>query len=377
MFGLYLHIPFCAKVCSYCDFAVLSAPERVHARYVELVLREAELRHRRAACPVVPATAYMGGGTPTLLSPALLDELLSGLEVRGVLPRGLEEFTVECNPENVTQARVDVLRAHGVRRWSLGVQSFEPSLLDAVGRRQSPAEARAALQTLLGTGDRVSADLMFALPGQAIATFLRDLREVVDAGVGHVSFYGLSVEDRTLLGQRVSRGELAVSEDLYADCYREGVEALRSMGLRRYEVSNFARPGEEGVHNRNYWRRKEYLGLGPGAHSFLSGVRVAGPRLFAPWARWVENGCPAEGMEHDVLGPKEALTELVWLSLRQADGLDLADFKAMAGYPFELSFWERLRQRGWVSSEGGKLRIEGEGWAFLDQAVSEILAALP
>jgi len=368
MFSLYLHIPFCARVCAYCDFAVLQGSSRIHQRFVDLVLREAGIRHLRDAGARTPETVYWGGGTPTELSPTHLLGLGNAFRQQGLIAQGMREFTVECNPESISEERISTLLDLGVDRWSLGVQSFEPGLLERIGRRGDPDVARLALQRLVKTGGRVSADLMFSLPGQTVPMFLRDLNEIADVGVGHISFYGLTVEKRTLLGQWESKGIIEIPEEIYADCYQQGTSLLSKRGIHRYEVSNYCKDGQESLHNRNYWERGEYLGLGPGAHSFLNSVRWAAPRSFPRWAEWVEAGCPLSGMEQDLVGPEESLIEEIWLALRQTKGLDLKRF------PLNPTALQPYLDKGWLVKCNNIVRVEGEGWIFLDQIVQKLIA---
>ncbi|HSQ40655.1 MAG TPA: radical SAM family heme chaperone HemW [Fibrobacteraceae bacterium] len=372
--GFYVHVPFCAKVCAYCDFAVLAAPERVKERYIRLLLQEAGLRWHREAKGRAFQTAYLGGGTPTELSAAQLERLLSGLRDSRFLQVPFKEFTAECNPESTTQDRLSVLQAAGVDRFSIGIQSFHSSLLQRMGRRATPEQSLEALQRLLSLRQRVTADLLFAAPDQSIDAFLSDLDLLVSQGVGHISFYGLNVVSHTLLGQQVARGEIHVPEDLYAQFYLQGVRYLDSKGIHRYEVSNFSRTRQESLHNLNYWHRGEYLGVGPGAHSFLDGVRSATPRTFARWADWVESGCPREGMELDPLGEEEERVEWIWLGLRLAEGLNLEAYQRRFGRSLEARLWEKAERDGFLERRSGCLHLVGEGWIWMDRIVRELIS---
>jgi oxygen-independent coproporphyrinogen-3 oxidase len=374
MIGFYLHVPFCAKVCAYCDFAVLAAPLRVQRRYVELAQREAQIRWSRDAKNQSIRTVYLGGGTPTELQATDLGGLLDGMRAIGLIPPGLAEFSVECNPENLTEDRLATLAENGVDRFSLGVQTLSPRLLEAVGRKSDPDISRAAVERLVKTGSRVSCDLMFSLPGQSVSQFLADLEELTSMGVGHASFYGLSVEGNTLLGQQVSRGDVLAPDDLYADFYRQGVASLESKGIFRYEVSNFSRPGQEGIHNRSYWERREYLGIGPGAHSFLGGVRMGAPKAFSRWASWVEEGCPIAGMSLDPIGPAEARVEAIWLGLRQSAGLDLLAFEEEFSKGLDPKRWREFELADQVRIQDGRLQITGEGFCWIDRIVQTLLS---
>lgn len=277
------------------------------------------------------------------------------------------------NPESTTEDRIQVLRGLGVHRYSLGAQSFHGELLSQLGRQASAPQTLDAMNRLLATGSRLSLDFMFCLPGQSLEMFLKDLETACSAGVSHISFYGLEVHSNTFLGQQVRKGITSVSDRQYAEFYRQGVQYLESQGLFRYEVSNFSRPGQESIHNRSYWDRGDYLGLGPGAHSFLSGIRMAAPRKLMDWQKWVAVGCPQNGMELDPIGIPESLLESVWLGLRQTKGLDLEAIQQRFGDKIDLQALERFSQKGWIELGSGTTRLVGEGWIFMDQVVAGLL----
>ena len=377
MLGLYLHIPFCEKICDYCDFFTIQGPSRLHGEYLDLLSREIfafSERHPGAMQQV--ETLYLGGGTPSILSPEALFRLFSILGEAGVPLLRLKEATMEFNPESTDAERLAVAVENGITRASLGLQSFRPELLQAVGRRHTPEAGLAALERLLSRpGLRVTADLMFNLPGQTVPQFLEDLDHLSAYPLGHISFYGLKVDPRTRLGLRLEKGLVQVDEDLYGDMYREGVALLQSKGFDRYEVSNFARPGEESLHNLNYWRRGQYLAFGPSAHAFFEGVRFHAPDRYPEWRRYVEGGCPESLVSKDPIGHEEAVAELIQLSLRTKYGLDM---EALRGFGGELpektvSKWE---ERGYLKRPGGRLVLDGDGWLFMDTVVADLYSCL-
>ena len=253
MFGIYIHVPFCAKICDYCDFRVMPANARLFEEYVGLL--EREIRAFAAAHPVFAAahpvlhsgspqnvlsqarTLYLGGGTPSILPSACLERIFAVLGECGVRVDALDEVSMEFNPESCTEESVRTALSCGVRRFSLGLQTFSQTLLDRIGG----VEALRLLTSLPQA--KVSADLMFDLPGQSVDSFLKDVDRLSDFPLGHLSFYGLNVGERTLLGGRVSRGEEKIDESLYEPMYLGGVEILEKKGFSRYEVSNFAKPG--------------------------------------------------------------------------------------------------------------------------------------
>jgi len=373
MIALYIHVPFCARICHYCDFAVLKAPERIHAEYVDLVARELQLRAPEGLAGV--RTAYLGGGTPSVLEPTLLERLLNDLAERGLA--NLAEFTMEFNPEQVGENIVTTACSGGIDRFSLGIQSLNNELLVRIGRGHSAEQALAAWELLSVAGFRTgSVDLMFNLPGQTTQGFLQDVDTIISRKPQHVSLYGLGVEQNTLFGQQVRRGEWSIDEDLYAEMYNGAIALLGQSGLERYEVSNCALLGHESLHNQAYWKRTDYLGVGPGAHSCLDGVRLAGPRSYSRWREWVRADCPLQGMEKDLPDRSGRMTEALWLALRCREGICLSVFQTEFGVTLPEKLLARYVERGWLNIHDGWARLRGDGWLFMDSIATDLLARL-
>ena len=373
MLGLYIHVPFCAKICDYCDFHAFSAPEWLQLEYLELISREMTAfaeRHPGVFSRV--ETLYIGGGTPSVLSPERLAKLFGIVAGAGVNMGALKEATMEFNPESCDAERISVAQESGITRASLGLQTLSDDLLSRVGRRHDVATGRQALDLLLSQrGLRVNADLMFNLPGQGIDDMLADVEWLTDRPLGHVSFYGLKVDPTRRLGKRIAKGEESVDEDLYADMYLRGVEKLESRGFLRYETSNFARVGEESLHNLNYWRRGEYLAFGPSAHGYFGGVRFSAPEKYAPWREYVKGGCPDSALMLDRLSPEDEIAEIIQLSLRTKYGLPLDALKER-GVAIAPQAIERWISRGYLEQAQGVIRLVGEGWLFMDTVVLDI-----
>ena len=373
MLGLYIHVPFCAKICDYCDFHAFSAPEWLQLEYLELISREMTVfaeRHPGVFSRV--ETLYIGGGTPSVLSPERLAKLFGIVAGAGVNMGALKEATMEFNPESCDAERISVAQESGITRASLGLQTLSDDLLSRVGRRHDVATGRQALDLLLSQrGLRVNADLMFNLPGQGIDDMLADVEWLTDRPLGHVSFYGLKVDPTRRLGKRIAKGEESVDEDLYADMYLRGVEKLESRGLLRYETSNFARVGEESLHNLNYWRRGEYLAFGPSAHGYFGGVRFSAPEKYAPWREYVKGGCPDSALMLDRLSPEDEIAEIIQLSLRTKYGLPLDALKER-GAAIAPQAIERWISRGYLEQVQGTIRLVGEGWLFMDTVVLDL-----
>ncbi|PWL03712.1 radical SAM family heme chaperone HemW [Hallerella porci] len=379
MNSLYVHIPFCSKICGYCDFSTVGGAPRLFAEYVDLLLREAEERFAKAGNFVQNfQTVYFGGGTPSVLPLKEFSRLVRGLENLGVKFSQMREVDWECNPDSATEEIVENAISLGVNRISLGIQSFDNRILAEIGRRGSAEQAREALQRLQNFQKsskslRLTADLMFWLPKQTLEDFERDVKELADSGIGHVSFYGLILNPKTVLGKKFAQKKLDLDEDLYPKMYRAGVKILENAGIERYEVSNFAKIGEESLHNRNYWLRGEYIGLGPSAHSFRESVRAAAPAKFNAWKNWVLAGAEESAMEIDRLGKQERIEEKIWLSLRTREGLDLQrlEFEEFTKIPEQkIASWE---EKGYLKRDENRLILQGDGWLWMDEIVSDFI----
>ncbi len=325
-FGVYVHVPFCAARCSYCDFNtyVAGADGDARAAYVEAALAEVRLA-RRVLGDRAPAagTVFLGGGTPSLLAPERLAALLDAVREAFGLADGAE-VTVEANPETVEPEMLRALRAAGFTRISLGMQSAREHVLAALDRVHTPGRAVAAAARAREAGfEHVSLDLIYGTPAESDADWEASLRAALSAGVDHVSAYGLTVEPGTRLHALVRAGAPAPDDDVLARRYRTADALLAEAGLHWYEVSNWAaRTAARCAHNLGYWRSADWWGIGPGAHSHVGGVRwwnVLHPRAYA--ARLAAGASPAAGRE--LLGEPERRTERVMLELRLAEGLAL------------------------------------------------------
>lgn len=329
-FGVYVHVPFCASRCGYCDFNTYTSAELggggAQESYADTVLAEVALAARvlGGAAPRVD-TVFFGGGTPTLLPPEDLGRILAGLDaVFGLAPDA--EVTTEANPESVDPSSLRRLRQAGFTRISLGMQSAAQHVLAVLDRRHTPGRAVAAAIEARAAGfEHVNLDLIYGTPGESGIDFADSMAAAVDAGVDHVSAYSLIVEEGTRLAGRVRRGDLAPpDDDLAADRYLAADAFLSSAGFSWYEISNWATsPGAACRHNLLYWRGGDWWGFGPGAHSHIGGVRWWNVKHPASYARRLGAGhTPAHGRE--VLGEEERRTEGVMLELRLAEGVPLA-----------------------------------------------------
>ena len=378
-FGLYLHWPFCQSKCPYCDFnshvsASIDQKQWEIAYLAEIGRLAAETPGR------VLESVYFGGGTPSLMQPELVDAILQ--KVRASWPMVNDpEITLEANPTSVEAGRVWGCRAAGVTRVSMGFQALDDGHLQRLGRLHSVAEARRALQIATSVFDRVSFDLIYARQDQTLEAWRRELTEALAMAEGHLSLYQLTIEDGTAFGDRFAAGKLRglPDEDLAADLYQLTQELCEAAGYAAYEVSNHARPGQDSRHNLIYWRGGDYLGIGPGAHGrlTLAGSRAAteAPKNPAVWLAAVASGQPGE-MARAALSPTEHATEYLLMSLRLAEGLDLARFEAIAGRPLAAAAIDRLEALDLLRVQGGRLIASVSGRMVLNGILRELSADL-
>jgi len=367
---LYVHIPFCVRRCSYCDFSI-AVRKHVPAReYVEAVLKEVTRVANPAATPRGGSeggleTLYLGGGTPSLLPVDALRTLLDAFQ-NGLRPDA--EVSLEANPEDVTPDAVRAWRTAGVNRVSLGAQSFDDGVLKWMHRSHDAARIGAAVRALKDGGiTNISLDLIFALPDELQRDWERDLEMALSLLPSHISLYGLTLEPRTPLDRWISRGATHLPPDEgYADEYLLAHRRLTADGFQFYEVSNAARDGFRSRHNSAYWTGRPYLGLGPAAHSFDGSTRRWNLRAWEAYRRAIAEGrSPVESEE--ALTPEQRELERVYLALRTDAGLSLTDYP-----PHRLT---TLVGAGWVVVEGDRVKCTPEGWLRLDALVSKLFVA--
>jgi oxygen-independent coproporphyrinogen-3 oxidase len=364
---LYLHVPFCQRRCSYCDFSI-AVRKRIPAReYVDSVLTELRSTDPGPAARGGPiSTIYFGGGTPSLLPPEAIAQLLRAGDP-GPAARGEREVTLEANPEDVTSDAARAWHAAGITRVSLGAQSFDDKVLKWMHRSHDAARIGGAVHALRGAGiENVSLDLIFALPDELQRDWERDLDMALALRPEHLSLYGLTVESRTPLDRWISRGATQAPDDeRYAEEYLLAHRRLTADGLVFYEVSNAALPGFRSRHNSAYWSGQPYVGLGPAAHSFVGTTRRWNLRAWEAYRRAVAEGrSPVESEEKLTEDQRE--TERTYLALRTAEGL------AATPHCRPLPPIAALVRAGWLYEHAGRLKCTPEGWLRLDSLVSEL-----
>jgi putative oxygen-independent coproporphyrinogen III oxidase len=387
----YVHFPWCLAKCPYCDFVSYVTPSIDHKAYADAVLRELGRREEEFAAPVAETsetarrleTVFFGGGTPSLWDAVELGRVLSAVRHRLAggtveLERDDVEVTVECNPTSLDEDRARKLLDAGVNRLSIGVQSLREERLRYLGRLHDVAGAKTAVRGALASGmPRVSADLIFGLPGQSPEDARAEALELVDLGITHVSCYQLTIEPGTRFGELARRGRLPLADDgAVADAFLAIDEALGGLGFGHYEISNYARPGEEARHNLGYWRGDEYLGLGCGAYGFLraSGAPVRG-------TRWRNEVDPARYMAGapdslETLDAETLLRERIMLGIRLEAGFDLEasarELGVEAWTPDRLRAAAWLEGRGRLERVGSRLRVPRAAWLFTDDTAARL-----
>lgn len=367
MAGLYIHIPFCHAKCAYCDFYSVADRRRADA-LVDAIAREWPLRAAEIGGAGAVRTIYIGGGTPSCLSAAQFSRLADALP----LGPGIEEFTIEVNPEDVSDDAVALWRSRGVDRVSMGIQSFDAGELRAIRRRHSPDDALRAVETLLRGGiDNLSCDLIYGLPGQSLASWESSLATLLGLGLKHFSAYCLSYEEGTLLHRQLREGRIsAASDELIAAMYGSLCRAAAQAGFEHYEIANFARPGFRSRHNSRYWTATPYLGLGPGAHS----CDAAGLRRFNPSDVRAYTDGPLPVCIVDQEDATDRLNDMIITGLRTADGLDLSKVDP-AGRRDILNSATPWISRGMLLCDAGgsRLSIPEEHWLISDAILRDLL----
>lgn len=374
-FGLYLHWPFCASKCPYCDFnshvssgidedrwrkAYLSEIERIGAEVPDRVLN----------------TVFFGGGTPSLMSPDLVAAILEAIRATWPAANDLE-VTLEANPGSVEAGRFRGFAEAGVNRVSMGVQALNDADLRRLGRLHSVSEARSAFDIARNVFDRVSFDLIYARQDQTLAQWEAELREAAAMAADHLSLYQLTIEDGTAFGARHAAGGLKglPDEDLSADMYLKTQDIMSGIGLPAYEVSNHARPGSESRHNLIYWRCGDYAGIGPGAHGRLTlgGARLATstPLLPDAWLSRIEESGNGE-LAREAVPRDEQANEYLMMALRLTEGLDVDRYAQLAGHVLQESSVVRLEDLGLVAREGERLRATEAGRPVLNAIIREL-----
>lgn len=378
--ALYCHIPFCRKICPFCSFAVIRNSPEKQERYLNLMATEYEQLSRTGRFDFSGLKSiYLGGGTPTALSDDHLQTLSSWLRS---LSRHAEnaQWSIEANPEDLDKTRVQLLSSLGIGRISLGVQSFNRSALQRLGRLHTPEQSRNALEQIQAGGcNDFNIDLMFGYPDQSFREFVQDLEEALSWNPSHVSLYALTIEPRTLLYRKPAWQKwIADHETEIAAIYEWAVHRLEDAGLSQYEVSNFAREGYRSIQNLINWNGQNYLGLGMGAHSLLFPFRWGNQRRWADYRKRLEKG-ELPFAYREKLDRSMQMDEGLMLGLRRKEGLDLADFMRKHDVSFS-DDWKRTVdlycEKGLLISHRDRLLPTIKGLLLADEIAASLAALL-
>lgn len=362
---LYLHIPFCHRVCPYCSFYKHTPGATPMAEFVEAVLIEA--RRQSAEYDLQLETVYLGGGTPTALSETHLERLLAGLHETLDLS-AVKEFTCEVNPRTVTESKAAMMKGQGIDRISLGIQAWDEPTLKTLGRDHAPADAEETYHLLRAAGFRsVNVDLMFSIPGQSVETWQQTLEHTIVLKPDHISAYNLNYEEDTEFFERLRRGQYREDESRDAEYFHTALDLLESAGYEHYEISNYARPGHRSAHNESYWMGEEYLGLGPSAFSTVQNHRWQNIPDTTRYLELIKSGqSAAQPGEH--LTPAQRRTERFGLELRTARGLPLG----LVDEP-ERRMVQVLQSEGLLTVQEEHIRLTRVGKPLVDSVAVALL----
>ncbi len=375
-FGVYVHWPFCAAKCPYCDFNSHVRHQPVDQERFAAAFATELATMREKTGPREVTSIFLGGGTPSLMRPETVGAVLDAVAKNWTVPDGIE-VTLEANPSSVEAERFRGYRAAGVNRVSLGVQALNDHDLRFLGRLHNVAEALAAIELARKTFPRLSFDLIYARPGQTPEAWEAELEEAIGHAADHLSLYQLTIEEGTRFHSLHAAGKFEIPNgDEAADLYEVTQAVTAARGLPAYEISNHARPGAESRHNLTYWRYGEYVGVGPGAHGRFvdNGRRVVtmAEKMPETWANLVEaRGHGITGGE--VLTRSEEADEFLLMGLRLAEGIDLARYEALSGKGFSPARLSVLQEEGLVAAVGNsRLRATPSGMIVLDAVVADL-----
>jgi oxygen-independent coproporphyrinogen-3 oxidase len=370
--ALYIHWPFCVSKCPYCDFNSHVRFSVDQAQWRDFLL--GDLAHEARQTEGRPlGSIFFGGGTPSLMPPATVAALIEAAERHWGFAPGVE-ITLEANPSSVEAARFADLGEAGVNRVSLGLQSLDDARLRFLGRAHDVAEGLMALGTAQSRFDRVSFDLIYAMPGQTAGDWTRELEQALSFGTGHLSLYQLTFEPGTRFAALAAKGELTPADpDESATLYELTRDMTQAAGLPAYEISNHARPGEESRHNLSYWRYRDYVGIGPGAHGRRNGAATQRHRKPENWlAALARDGHGI--VEERTLAAAERGVEALLMGLRLAEGVDLGQIGELSGRdPVDRPAAERLSRQGLLAIDGDRLRATAAGMLLLDSLLAEVV----
>ncbi|WLV23611.1 radical SAM family heme chaperone HemW [Aciduricibacillus chroicocephali] len=370
----YIHIPFCQKICHYCDFVKFFYDEQLADDY--LLALEKEIATSLQGEKLKPRTIFIGGGTPTALTLKQLDKLMDIIDAHFDLSNCIE-FSIEGNPGEFDGDKMELLKNRGIDRVSLGVQVFDDAMLEQLGRLHKKADVYNTINSLIRTGlDNVSLDLIYALPHQTVEHFHKTLDEALQFKLPHYSTYSLQIEPKTVFYNMHRQGQLhRPSNEEEAEMYELLRREMAKSGYRQYEISNFSKPGFESRHNLTYWSNEYYYGFGAGSHGYLPGKRVVNIRPIPAYIKEASaSGNPV--LQVEKIGRKEEIEEEMFLGLRRLEGVSKIHFKKRYGIDIDDLYREEieyLQRKGWLRETADHIHLTDDGILFGNEAMAEFL----
>lgn len=373
--SLYLHIPFCKSRCSYCDFNTYAGIDHLIPAYTDALLKELSIR-----CKMIERyslkTIYIGGGTPSYIHPDLLSRVMEQA-VKLFAPKEIKEISMESNPGTLSAENLRIYKTHGIDRLSIGMQCWQQPLLNILGRTHTVEDFLKSFKMARNAGfANINTDLIFGIPGQTQRMWTETLKKIIALYPEHISCYSMKLEEGTPLFQQVQSGKCRpVSDEDDRHMYYTAVDLLERAGYRHYEISGFALPGYECIHNMVYWKCGEYLGAGAGAHSYVGGERLENEPDIKRYIDMTGDGKEAViGRKH--IGFEESVSEYMILGLRLVEGVSGKEFKSRFGMDLEQTFGEkinRLEEESLVTMENGNLRLTPKGLDLANRVFVEFI----
>jgi len=373
--SVYVHVPFCLKRCGYCDFSIIAGRDDLIPRYLKAIDLEISRSIKNGSQPPLLDTLFIGGGTPTLLHPSELEELLTIVR-RHFRLADKAELTIEANPDGLSIEKQRVLQRFGVNRISLGVQSFDIETLKQLERQHTPEQVIMIVEQLSSRIPNISLDLIYGVPGQSFASWQKTIEQAIQLHPAHISTYALTFEKGTSFWSQRSQGKLLQVEDATEiEMYQWTVKTLAENGYAQYEISNFAKKGRESRHNCVYWIGEPYWAFGPGASQFVNGIRSTNHRSSYTWLKRIESGQSASDY-CDELTSEQRARELFAIGLRYLPGVKKSRIQQQTGHRIE-SLLEpeliTLKNKGWIEETDLTIRLTPQGKLFADAVACEVI----
>lgn len=375
--GLYIHIPFCDHICTYCDFPKLLTKGQRHEEYLESLIEELKIYQQKVGFSNLQSI-YIGGGTPTALSVEQMKPLFDFLNQQIPMEQ-IEEFSIEANPENLTVDKIDYLKHQGVTRFSLGVQTFQDHLLKRIGRKHQVKEVLQGIHNLKQNGiSNINLDLIYAIPGQTLDDLREDLKQVLALEVEHISAYSLIVEDHTQLYLAYMRDQIELTDnEVEAQMYEVVIQTLTEAGYQHYEISNFAK-SKPSLHNQWYWKNETYIGVGLGAHGYINGYRYQNTRSINTYIELLKQGnLPI--VESNELTKEEKLEEEMFLGLRLLKGVNLEVISRKYDVNIDEIYgkaFEDLIQKGYLERKVSNIHLTPSGLLMANEVFEQFLLSI-